>query len=65
MLNRFGPFWIMSNIKIDENHRETKFLIILMKFETRNPFFEKHFIISDHFELFLIILDRFWTVLDH
>ena len=64
----YKPFWIIINITIDESHRKTKFPVILMKFDIRNPFFEPHlshnFIILNHFGPFLIILDHFTSFLD-
>ena len=63
------PFWIKDNIKIDENHCKSKFPMILIKFDIRNPIFEPHYhmylTIFDHFRSFQTVLDRFWTVLGH
>ena len=39
----FEPFWILCYIKINENHRKTKFIMISRKFNIRNPFFGSHY----------------------
>ena len=65
---RLGPMYSWNTgsrrtMKIDLNHRKTKFPTILIKSEIRNIFFHhiiKHF---DHFWSFLNIFDRFWPFL--
>ena len=48
-----------SKMKIDINHRKTNFLMILMKSDVRNSFFEPkqshNFTIFRHFTTFLIV----------
>ena len=58
------------DMKIDLNHRKTKFPTILIKSEIRNMFFSSHYqtfwsflIIFEHFWSFLTVFDRFWSIL--
>ena len=58
------------DMKIDLNHRRTKFPTILIKSEIKNTFFSSHchafwsfWIIFEYFWIFLIVFDRFWSIL--
>ena len=65
-------FWAVNTwcLKIDENHRKTKFPTILMSFEIRIPFFSlnyheilPHLMFFDLFLIFLNIFEYFWPFL--
>ena len=55
------------HIKIDLNHRKTKFPTILIKSEIRNLFFSSHYhtiwSFFTFFDHFLPFLNRFWSIL--
>ena len=55
------------HIKIDLNHRKTKFFTILIKSEIRNLFFSSHYhtiwSFFTFFDHFLPFLNRFWSIL--
>ena len=65
----FGKFDINNlHIKIDLNHRKTKFPPILLKSEIKKLFFSSHYHIIWSFLImiwsFLTLFDRFWPFLN-